>query len=180
MQTTIKPLPAEFEFAGFTFPKYVWMLPSGSKAKRLEHFRNPVTGPYQHAPKPIRAGSNGAFFYLGSDFMPGLRWEWCDEVKGVRIDHTGWYCDEFQYEKIRGLVFRLPKSRGFLAGWSMGKSMASEVEACVYETESKAAYAADSLAESAAERQREHEERERAEVERDEALRLETEMLAGQ
>lgn len=80
-------------------------------------------------------------------------------------NHTGWYSDEYQSDKIRGLVMRLPHSRGFLAGWSMGEHMASEVEPYAYATIEEAARAADSLAENAAERQREHEEKERAECE---------------
>lgn len=176
-QQAITPLVPEFSFAGIDFPKYVWTLPCGSRTKRLESFRNYICGPYQHKPKPIQHDSNGAFFYLGSDFMPGLRWQWCDEVKGSGIDHTGWFTDDQCDEKIRGLVFRLPKSRGFLAGWSMGKSMASEVEAYVYHDEDSAARAADSLAKSVADKERDYQASERAKIEAQEALELETAML---
>jgi len=144
-----------FEFAGFTFPKQVAMLPRGTWKQRLEHKRNPTVGPYFTSPSPNPQGTS---FYLDSDFMPELRWEWCDEVAGVRIDHTGWFTNQFQDDKIRGLVMRLPHGRGFLAGWSMGKSMASEVEYHIYDEQLDAAYAADSLAEHVAERQREFEE----------------------
>jgi predicted GNAT superfamily acetyltransferase len=69
-------------------------------------------------------------------------------VDGVRIDHTGWFCDEYG-TKIRGIVVALPHGR-FLAGWSMGEGMASTVDADLYDTAEDAAYAADSMAESAA------------------------------
>jgi hypothetical protein len=76
-------------------------------------------------------------------------------VEGVRIRHTGWFTDDYRDEKIRGLVFTLPKGRGFLAGWTMGEGMASFVECDIYETADEAAHAADSLAEDAADDERE-------------------------
>ena len=147
----------QFEFAGFGWPRNVSMLPRGDVAKRLERKRNPVTGPYYHAPKP---GAKAAFFYLDSDFMPGLRWQYCDDISNARIRHTGWFTNEFQDDKIRGVVFRLPNKRGFLAGWTMGEGMASELDYYVWDDEVDAAHAADSQAEDAAERQREYEEEE--------------------
>ena len=102
-----------------------------------------------------------------------MRWEWADKVSGAHIGHTGWYSDEHgDSETIRGLVFRLPKSRGFLAGWSMGEGMASALECDIYETEREAALAADSLAENVAEREREHQEEEEAKREAEEAAKL--------
>ena len=173
------PLPApEFAFAGFTWPRYVATLESGPRARRIERRRNPSTGPYYHAPRPItrQHQQEGRGFYLdGHGGAPGLRWCWCDEVPAdwvcdvdPKIDHEGWFTDEFGDEKFRGLVFKLPRNRGFLAGWSMGEGMASEVDATVYCVASDAAYAADSMAEAAAERQREFEEEERERIEAEE------------
>lgn len=146
-----------FTFAGFTFPRAVAMLPKGTPAARLAKRRasgpSPC-GPYTHAPKP---DTGGAFFYLESDFAPGLRWKWADETD-ARIFHCGWFTDsDGGGDKIRGFVVRLPKARGFLAGWSMGESMASELETSpIYDDEMAAAYAADSLAKSVAENEREY------------------------
>lgn len=148
-----RPAP-EFSWAGFDFPKFAWTLPRGSKAKRIQDHKNPVCGPYYCAPKPNDTG--GTSFYLDSDFMPGLRWQWCDDVTSS-IRHTGWYTSEYgDGDKIRGLVLRLPKSRGFLAGWSMGESMASGVEYTIYATEHEAAIAADGIAENVAKTEREY------------------------
>lgn len=148
-----------FTFAGFTFPRAVAMLPKGTPASRLAKRRasgpSPC-GPYQTAPKP---GASGAlFYYLESDFAPGLRWQWADDVDGAGIHHTGWHTDPHgDGDTIRGLVARLPHGRGFLAGWSMGESMASQLEtASVYADDVSAARAADSIAESAAESEREY------------------------
>lgn len=158
----IRPLETEFEFAGFSFPRYIPELPPANLKKRKE--RSAIV--YRTSPEP---NTPNAFFYLDSDFQPGLRWKWCDEVEGVRINHTGWFCDDFQDQKIRGLVFHLPKSRGFLAGWSYGEHMAGEVDtSTIYESECLAARAADSLAERLAEAEREHNEQEEARIKAEE------------
>lgn len=151
-----------FTFAGFTFPRPVVMMPRGSFAKRIERMRKPLTGPYIHWPQPRKGGHTAWFFYLDSDFAPGMRWRWCDDV-ATGIRHTGWFLDDYHHEKARGIVLTLPHGRGFLAGWSMGESMASEVESYIYESEHEAAHAADRCAELVAER-----ERERADEQRDE------------
>lgn len=96
--------------------------------------------------------------------MPGLRWEWADNA-AQSIHHTGWYTDEYgDGDTIRGLVFRLPHNRGFLAGWSMGEGMASIVAYEVYPDEVSAALAADDIARYAAEREREYREAEEEEA----------------
>lgn len=185
---TQPPLVPQFSFAGFSWPKYVWTLPNGNLRKRLERAINRCTGDYSHAPRPEQAGKGGGF-YLESAGMPGLRWAWADAVDGARVDHKGWFTnDHHDGDTIRGLIFRLPRSRGFLAGWSMGESMASSVDCDVYETEIEAARAADDMAERAAESEREYqakedeereEEQERAEAE-EEALELELEKVDRQ
>jgi len=146
--------PVEFRFAGFDFPKYVFTLPTGPFKKRIERMKNSGVGAYYHAPTPNQ--HKGVGFYLDSDGMPGLRWKWCDEVEDVRINHTGWFCDEYQDGKLRGIVMRLPKGKGFLAGWSMGEGMSSSVDCDIIDNEIDAARTADSLAENAAEREREY------------------------
>ncbi len=144
-----------FAFAGFTFPRFVARMACGPAALRKKWAGRKVCGEYFHAPSPEDAGT-GRGFYLDSDGQPFTRWRWCDEVAGVRIDHTGWFTDDYgDSEKIRGIVVALPHGR-FLAGWSMGEGMASSVDADLYDTAEDAAYAADSMAESAAEDEREH------------------------
>ena len=110
-------------------------------------------GPYQFridADQPTRPS------YLDSDFFPGLRWKYADEVSRS-IRHTGWFCDEYGDDTIRGLVLRLPKGRGFLAGWTMGEHMATEIDVSwIHDDEVEAARAADDMAERAAERNREY------------------------
>ncbi len=117
---------ARFSFAGFQWPRFVAMLPRGDVESRLARHKSPVTGPYYHAPRPIERGEHHeTFFYLESDFSPGLRWQYCDDVASS-IDHFGWFTDEYgDGETIRGIVARLPKNRGFIAGWTMGEGMAS-------------------------------------------------------
>jgi len=169
MLTKLEP---QFTFAGFTFPRYI------PELRRSKYDRRTSRSVYCHAPRPEQAGK-GKGFYLESD-NPG-RWEWADEIDGARIYHTGWFCDEYQDEKIRGIVVRLPHGR-FLAGWSMGEGMASEVDGTIYTDVIEAARAADSEAEAAAEREREYQEqeRERQEQEEAEAERAEAELERNQ
>jgi hypothetical protein len=158
-------LTVEFRFAGFGFPRYIAQLPRGPMSLRLQRMRHPLCGPYYHAPKPSQAG-RGVFFYLGSDFMPGLRWDWADEVAPRSVKHQGWYIDASQPdETLRGLVMRLPHGRGFLAGWSFGEGMASDISTDIYSDIKEAAIAADDAARDAAERERDYQERERLEAE---------------
>jgi len=156
-------------FAGFDYPFTFGILPRGLLSARLAEFKRDhgrkACGPYfrtEPASNPI-----GTFFYLDSDFAPGLRWEWCDEVSGAQIRHHGWFSDELQDQTIRGFVMRLPRGRGFIAGWSMGEGMASNLDYTVWDNEVDAARYADRMAERAAEDQREYEARE------NERLRLE-------
>jgi hypothetical protein len=70
-------------------------------------------------------------------------------------------------DTIQPIVARLPKNRGFLAGWTMGPGMCAELDATIHDTAEDAARAAHDEAEHAAERQ--------AEFEAEEAERLATE-----
>lgn len=155
-------LKTEFTFAGFTFPRYVASLPQGSLPKRLKDSKTRCTGDYFHAPKPIAGRHPGRGFYLEDAGQVFTRWQWADDV--VSLKHTGWFCDEFQDSKMRGIVARLPHGR-FLAGWSMGEGMASEIDGQIYTDETEAGRAADSMAESAAETEREYQEEQEAERE---------------
>ena len=156
-----RQLPVEFMFAGFNFPRYIAELKKGTKEQRRDRYKH--TGGDYTAPKP---GADGKGFYLGED--KDLRWMWADEVDGARINHTGWFCDAYQDEKIRGIVIRLTHGR-FLTGWSMGEGMASSIDYGIYTDEIEAARAADSEAETAAEREREYQ------AEQDEIQRQEEE-----
>lgn len=87
LQSKLRPLAdcglPSFNFAGFQWPRYLATLPAGSLRKRAES-RKPgraMCGDYYHAPTPD--GAKGRGFYLDSDGMPGLRWQWCDEVEGA-------------------------------------------------------------------------------------------------
>lgn len=153
----------EFTWAGFGWPRYVARMACGPKALREKWAGRKFCGEYYHAPRPEKAGT-GRGFYLGDAGQPFTRWKWCDEVDGVRIGHTGWFCDRWgDGDSIRGIVVALPHGR-FLAGWSMGEGMASDVDATLYDSEQDAARAADSMAEAAAERERDYQEQQAEEA----------------
>ena len=89
-----------FTFAGFTFPRHIPQL----YPNRKNYTGKMVSGKYRHAPLPLTRDNQSAGFYLAlnnyrgtyGDFQPGLRWQWCDEVEGVDLWHTGWWADDFQ------------------------------------------------------------------------------------
>lgn len=87
--------------------------------------------------------------YHDDSSMPG-RWRWADAIPNTRVHHRGWWIDEDQFEKIRGIVITLNHARGWLAGWSMGEGMCAEIDNYVYLDELWAAQVADSMAENAA------------------------------
>lgn len=159
-QTKRFPLPpVEFTFAGFTWPRHVAVLPSGTLHARLARAKNRCAGPYYHEPRPSTRCDKERGFYLENMGMPSLRWQWADKITWM-IYHTGWFIDDFCDAKLRGLVFRLPHGRGYLPAYSMGEGMVSVVECHVYPDEIGAAHAADRMAELAAERERDYREQE--------------------
>ena len=138
-----------FNFAGFTWPRYVARLERGSLQSRMRARRTMCAGEYYHSPKP--GNTDGAGFYLGSDSTFRLRYE---------LTGPEYYCDDDGSTTIQGIVFTLPHSRGFLAGWTMGENMASSIDYDIFDDIGDAKHAAKSRAEAAAESQREYEEAE--------------------
>ena len=149
------PHVQRFNFAGFTWPRYVATLTPLSGLRKKREGRR-FTGGYYHAPTPN--SNNGRGFYLDDAGQPFTRWQWADDVEGAHISHSGWFTDDHgDSEKIRGIVILLPHGR-FMAGWSMGKGMASTLEPDVYDDIDEAAQMADEHARVAAENEREYQE----------------------
>lgn len=160
-------MATETEFAGFTYPRKIaqWTGKGTSIEARqwgTARYRVGKASPWcfvYYLNRPPMAGT-GAGGYLGENGWPHLRWQWCDECDDAPNHvrrNNGWYADpNGMGETIRGIVLRLPRSRGFLAGWSMGEGMASTVDGELHATERDAARAADQMAEHAAEDEREY------------------------
>lgn len=156
-------LTPQFNFASFTFPRYI------PELTRSKFDRRTSRSVYYHSPKPLTGQPHpGKGFYLNDAGSPN-RWKWADKVTAAHINHIGWFCDEDgDGDKIRGIVVLLPHGK-FLAGWSMGEGMSSEVDGEIYTDETDAARAADNLAEAAADSEREYQEKERQLIEQEEA-----------
>ena len=153
MRAINDPHIQRFAFAGFQWPRYVATLTPLSGLRKKREGRR-FTGGYYHAPKPN--ANNGRGFYLSDAGQPFTRWQWADDVEGASIRHTGWWTDDYgDSEKIRGIVILLPHGR-YMAGWSMGKGMASTIEPGVFDDIVDAARVADSIAENAADNEREY------------------------
>lgn len=124
--------------------------------KRLESREH--VGPYYF--EPAKPGTGRGFYQASRGLACGdstfsLRLEWAnDHLRGSRIAHiNGYYCDDYQDTTLTPIIARLPHSRGFLAGWTMGNNMAASINATIWETAEDAARAAHDLAESDADRE---------------------------
>ena len=145
-----RKLETKFQFAGFSFPRYIPEL----KLDRKPGGR--LYSVYYTSPIPLTGGKhNEHAFYLGDMGSPN-RYKFCDDIATKTIKHTGWYCDEYQSDTIRGLVVLLSHGR-YLAGWTMGKGMASAI-CCdtMYTDELTAALDADTIARLEAEKELEY------------------------
>lgn len=107
---------------------------------------------FYQASKGLACDRSGSTFDLrlevANDHLGDSRLRWID----------GYYCDRFESDTLQPIIARLPRGRGFLAGWTMGAGMCACVELDVYATVEEAARAAHDLAERDAEKQRESEE----------------------
>lgn len=74
-----------------------------------------------------------------------------------------YYCDEDGCMSMEPIVARLPRARGFLAGWTMGSGMCASLDCTLWDDAEEAARYAHSLTESAAQREYEYRESEEAE-----------------
>lgn len=91
------------------------------------------------------------------DNANGLRLQYADEIAHRTIRHTGWYTDDSYFDRLRGIVVRLPHNR-FIIGY---EDSCSTDEYClhtdyIYTDEMDAALAADNLARICAENHREY------------------------
>jgi hypothetical protein len=148
-------------------------LPLRNFARPIRERNSGPCGPYYFTPGKLitdaRSAPEGFGGYLNKradEISEGsftrLRVKRADEI--IRLDHTGWYADDDGIgDTMFGVVATLPRSRGFLAGWSLGAQMATSFSRTIYETAEEAARAADREAEHASERERDYQREQRAE-----------------
>ncbi len=121
--------------------------PMAARLKSREY-----VGPYYWS--PAKPGGGRGFYqhskYLAcGDSIFDLRLEDANDHLGhSRLAHiNGYYCDPFQESTIQPIIARLPRGRGFLAGWTMGRGMLGNIDLHVYDTPEDAARAAHNMAE---------------------------------
>lgn len=128
--------------------------------QRLESRKH--CGPYYWTPTKPGAGRG---FYQSSKGLHcdkagatfDLRLEEAnDHLQGSRLSHiTGYYCDrDGDGDTLQPIIARLPRGRGYLAGWTMGAGMCAAIDCGIYATPEDAAHAAHSKAEYDAEESR--------------------------
>lgn len=87
-------------------------------------------------------------------------------ITGRTADIIGYYCDyDGDGDTLQPIIARLPRSKGFLAGWTMGAGMCGRIDATIWEDATDAAYEAHRMAESDAEKEREYQIEERQKLE---------------
>ena len=127
-------------------------------------------GPYRW--RPAKPGTGRGFYSSSESALVmdregsplGLRLKWAnDHLSHSRLSAVRGYCCDLDGagDTLKPIVARLPRGRGFLAGWTMGKGMCGALDAYVWPDATEAARAAHGMAESDAEESAEHQERER-------------------
>lgn len=104
---------------------YMWTVPAAGRTEGRDYYAADEEG---------NPSTHDASFMLRAVARPR-------SFGGYRIDDGDAYMP---------VVLRLPRGRGFLAGWTMGKGMASSVGFTIYQDESDAWRVADREAQSAA------------------------------
>lgn len=131
---------------------------SPSLAQRLEMRK--ACGPYMWRVGPAGERQDGRGYYAADDdgtpsaHDSSFALRACERPARYRSWHTGEMTEFF------AVVLRLPRERGFLAGWTMGKGMASSVDFYIHSDELEAWRDADMQARHACERDDENEQRE--------------------
>lgn len=72
---------------------------------------------------------------------------------------AGYYASPLDFgDTTQPIIARLPRGRGFLAGWSLGPGMASGLDLIIWDNPRDAAFRAHQLAEEIAQEMREQDE----------------------
>jgi hypothetical protein len=138
------------------------------------------TGPYRWTPTPPMSGRG---FYLetsqkddnlecathGAGFR--LRIYHANEHLSGRLSRTTGYGSDDILDTYKPIVLRLPRGRGFLAGWTMGPGMCAEMDPHIYAEACSAAHAAHSIAEYGADKESDYQEAYQKGIELREELR---------
>jgi hypothetical protein len=119
-------------------------------SKPLAQRKRKFTGPYYTRPRPI--GRDGFGFYLQHDTRE-LECARHGSAFRLRLEEAGgaWRHNESD-DEFQPIIARLPRGRGFLAGWTLGAGMCAELSATIHDDVSVARHAAQSEAESACDR----------------------------
>lgn len=118
-----------------------------------------LNGTNKSAPKLHFNASDGSRVVnvnLGSN-TPSSRWWFINDSANYSyiIQHNGWNYGSNADNVIKGLVFRLPGSKGFLAGWALENGQGG-VEKTLFGNEYQAVIHADYLAKKEAEASRKY------------------------
>lgn len=133
----------------------------------LAQRKRKLTGPYIWTSTPPMSGRG---FYLkssqndddlecathGAGFR--LRIDHANEHLSGCLSHTTGYGSDDMLDTYKPIVLRLPRGRGFLAGWTTGPGMYAEMDPHIYAEACSAAHAAHSIAEYGADKEADYQE----------------------
>lgn len=132
-------------------PKALEMARTKPACVGYPQFYSPEGGITRQPKKP-------AYAWIENPTDSGLRFvDYADKI--ANLDHNGWYTmdDGDNGEVMRGVVFRLPHGRGFIAGYADPcNDGPAFVELSIIDDEKDAARIADSIAEHYAEQERDY------------------------
>jgi len=118
------------------------------------HFRASCMDIERHEELCAGQQSNGARIWYTHGDEPFRNERYADDVDGAHIDHTGWFVNDEQDEKTRGIVGRLTHGR-FIAGYEDAGGARVYFDR-VHDDEREEARAADREAEIVADNEREY------------------------
>lgn len=126
------------------------------RAMRFGNLRSSDEGLAQGSNTDSRGRSVPIWYTFEGDALP--REQFADEVRDVRIEHTGWFCDPDLNETCRGIIAKLPHGR-FLAGYHLMDSGETVWFAGLHDSARDAALTADKHARVYAEAEHEYQTR---------------------
>lgn len=104
-------------------------------------------GPYRwRVPQPDKAGKGQGYYAADDDGTPDNAAQFFLRAVDLPNRRRAGYTTDDGFTTYQPVVLRLPRGRGFLAGWTMGKGMASSFDGQIHETVEGAHDAADNEA----------------------------------
>ena len=135
-----------------------------------------VCGPYRWT--PTKPGSGRGFYMECGRSLRMARHGSGMQLRVVEVTRRGSQWSHEFGDTFQAIVLRLPRSRGFLAGWTLGAGMCASVDSTIYDDADDASRAACDEAERACDRDYWFQVEERERLDQEEAEQAQAEAIA--